>query len=63
SIEALAQVREQDLEPRSEGGVQIRQGVAADRRISIEDADMRHGHDPLEWTPTKRRIRCPTWWK
>ncbi|RKG65411.1 transposase, partial [Corallococcus terminator] len=41
SIEALAQVREQDLEPRSEGGVQIRQGVAADRRISIEDADMR----------------------
>ncbi|WP_163784524.1 IS1182 family transposase [Myxococcus vastator] len=42
-IEALAQVREQDLEPRPEGGVQIRQGVAADRRISIEDADMRHG--------------------
>ena len=42
-IEALAQVREQDLEPRAEGGVRIRQGVAADRRISIEDADMRHG--------------------
>jgi hypothetical protein len=42
-IEALAQVREQDLEPRPEGGVQIRQGVAADRRISLEDADMRHG--------------------
>jgi len=42
-IEALSQVREQDLEPRAEGGVQIRQGVAADRRISIEDADMRHG--------------------
>jgi hypothetical protein len=42
-IEALAQVREQDLEPREDGGVQIRQGVAQDRRISIEDADMRHG--------------------
>lgn len=42
-IEALKQVREQDLEPRSEGGVQIRQGVAVDRRISIEDPDMRHG--------------------
>lgn len=42
-IEALAQVKAQDLEPRPEGGVQIRQGVAADRRISIEDADMRHG--------------------
>lgn len=42
-IEALTQVREQDLEPRADGGVQIRQGVAADRRISIEDEDMRHG--------------------
>ena len=42
-IEALAQVRAQDLEPRADGGVQIRQGVAADRRISIEDAEMRHG--------------------
>jgi hypothetical protein len=42
-IEALTQVRQQDLEPRAEGGMQIRQGVSADRRISIEDADMRHG--------------------
>ncbi len=42
-IEALTQVREQDLEPSADGGIQIRQGVAADRRISIEDADMRHG--------------------
>lgn len=42
-IEALTQVREQDLEPRAEDGVQILQGVAADRRISIEDPDMRHG--------------------
>jgi len=42
-IEALAQLREQDLEPRKGGGVQIRQGVAEDRRVSIEDAEMRHG--------------------
>ena len=42
-IEALNQVRAQDLEPRSDGGVQIRQGVAAERLISIEDPDMRHG--------------------
>ena len=42
-IEALAQVKKQDLEPREAGGVQIRQGVAEDRRISIEDAEMRHG--------------------
>lgn len=42
-IEALTQVRQQDLEPGPDGGVQIRQGVAEDRRISIEDAEMRHG--------------------
>lgn len=41
--EALEQVREQDLEPAPKGGVQIRQGVAPERRISIEDPDMRHG--------------------
>lgn len=41
-IEALAQVKEQDLEP-GRGGVQLRQGVAEDRRVSIEDAEMRHG--------------------
>jgi len=42
-IEALAQVKAQDLEPAGDGGVQIRQGVAEDRRISIEDPDMTHG--------------------
>jgi hypothetical protein len=42
-IEALTQVRAQDVEARPGGGVQIRQGVAADRRVSIEDGDMRHG--------------------
>lgn len=42
-LEALTVVRAQDLEPTPQGGVQIRQGVAPDRRISIEDAEMRHG--------------------
>ena len=42
-IEALVQVRAQDLEPSQEGGVRIRQGVAPDRRISVEEAEMRHG--------------------
>ncbi len=42
-IEALTQVREQDLEVQPGGKVKIRRGVAPDRRISIEDADMRHG--------------------
>jgi hypothetical protein len=41
--EALAQVQRQDLEPAVGGGVQRRQGVAEDRRISIEDDQMRHG--------------------
>jgi hypothetical protein len=35
----------QDLEPEPEpgGGVRIKQGVAEDRRISVEDGEMRHG--------------------
>src|ERR1700722_14017248 len=41
-LEAVTAIRDQDLETK-EGGVQIRQGVAPDRRISIEDAEMRHG--------------------
>ena len=51
-IETLHQVMAQDLEPDpTRGGdrsdkttaVQIREGVAPDRRVSIEDKDMRHG--------------------
>jgi hypothetical protein len=42
-IEALVQVRNQDLEETKDGRTRIRRGVAADRRISIEDAEMRHG--------------------
>lgn len=42
-LEALAQVKKQDVEAAPEGGVRLRQGVAEDRRISIEDPEMRHG--------------------
>src|ERR1700682_2972163 len=43
-IETLVQIRTQDLEPDPQrGGVRIRDGVAEDRRVSIADADMRHG--------------------
>lgn len=42
-LEAIATVRDQDLERSAEGRVAIRQGVAPDRRISIEDSEMRHG--------------------
>jgi len=41
-MEALQQVEEQDLEEQ-DGRVRIRQGVAPDRRISIEDPEARHG--------------------
>jgi hypothetical protein len=48
-VDTLVQIRTQDLEPDPSGGgpgggrIRIRHGVAADRRVSIEDPDMRHG--------------------
>lgn len=39
----LEAVRKQDLERDRNGTISIRQGVAKDRRISIEDPEMRHG--------------------
>jgi len=42
-IKAVAQVQQQDLETDAGGRVKIRQGVAPDRRVSIEDDEMRHG--------------------
>jgi hypothetical protein len=43
-VETLLQIRTQDLEPDPNGGgARIREGVAENRRISIEDKEMRHG--------------------
>jgi Transposase DDE domain/Transposase domain (DUF772) len=43
-VATLHQVQAQDLEPQPAGqGVRLRQGVAPERRCSIEDAEMRHG--------------------
>src|SRR5258706_727415 len=43
-LATLRQIREQDLEPDpSSGGSRIRQGVAAERRVSVQDGEMRHG--------------------
>jgi len=42
-IDALVQVRAQDLEVDEDGTTRIRQGVAPDRRISVHDREMRHG--------------------
>jgi hypothetical protein len=42
-LAAARQVGDQDVTCDEQGGARIRQGVARDRRISIEDAQMRHG--------------------
>lgn len=44
-VQTLAQIVSQDLEPdpNGGGGSRIKEGVAPDRRVSIEDPDMRHG--------------------
>ncbi len=43
-FETLKQIQTQDLEPDPNGGgMRIRDGVAPDRRPSIEDPEMRHG--------------------
>jgi len=41
-LATLRQIREQDIE-QTKAGPRIRHGVAHDRRISIEDSEMRHG--------------------
>ena len=43
SLATAHQVREQDVETDEEGKAILRQGVAKDRRISVEEAEMRHG--------------------
>lgn len=42
-IDAITQVCDQDLEVTATGRVSIREGVAPDRRISVEEPEMRHG--------------------
>jgi hypothetical protein len=42
-VEAVEQVLAQDTEQDDQGRIRIIRGVAEDRRISIEDAQMRHG--------------------
>jgi hypothetical protein len=44
AIETLHRLMAQDLEPTpTGGGIQLREGVAKDRQISLEDEEMRHG--------------------
>jgi transposase len=43
AVAVAAQVVTQDVEQATGGQPRLRQGVAVDRRISVEDAEMRHG--------------------
>ncbi len=43
SVAVARQVQAQDVEERPDGTATLRRGVAPHRRISVEDADMRHG--------------------
>jgi transposase len=43
ALETATVVKEQDVEPVANGKVHLIKGVAKNRRISIEDAEMRHG--------------------
>lgn len=43
SLEIARQVKEQDVQVDEEGQTSLIKGVAKDRRISIEDAEIRHG--------------------
>jgi hypothetical protein len=43
SLEIARQVKEQDVQVDEEGRASLIKGVAKDRRISVEDSEMRHG--------------------
>ena len=43
SLEAAQQIEAQDVEVDEQGEVKLRKGVAKNRRITIEDEEMRHG--------------------
>ena len=43
-LQTLEQICKQDLEPEPDGGgIRVRQEVAEERRVSVEDGEMRHG--------------------
>lgn len=51
------QVQAQDVEEAEDGSPKLRQGVAKDRRISLEDEQMRHGRSHSQ--PTLRWLQAP----
>jgi transposase len=59
-LAAARQVRDQDVVCDEQGRARIRQGVAKDRRISIEDPQMRHGRKTksVRIDGYKRHVLC-----
>jgi Transposase DDE domain len=59
-LAAARQVRDQDVACDEQGVTRIRQGVAKDRRISIEDPQMRHGRKTksVRIDGYKRQVLC-----
>jgi hypothetical protein len=56
-IDALVQIRTQDLEPDPQGGgSRMREGVAEDRQVSIADRERRHGRKSKRFNGFKRHI-------
>jgi hypothetical protein len=49
AVAIAQQVRDQDVEALSANVVRLRPGVAKDRRISVEDGEMRHGRKSRSW--------------
>jgi IS5 family transposase len=59
-LAAARQVQDQDTVVDTDGEMRVRQGVARDRRISIEDAQMRHGRKTrsVRIDGYKRHVLC-----
>ncbi len=48
SLATAQQVRDQNVERDAEGKAKLRQGMAKERRIAVEDAQMRHGRKGVD---------------
>jgi hypothetical protein len=61
-LTAARQVQQQDTLVGDDGATRLRQGVAKDRRISVEDPQMRHGRKTKASGSTATSATCsPTW--
>jgi hypothetical protein len=62
AVAAARQIREQDLQLAPDGSASLRHGVAKDRRISVEDAHMRHGRKSRSTLVDGYKRMCSAIW-